>query len=355
LRRVDPPLICAGGTGLEMREELLIAVNGSSSQALTPVSLEGLGLLEREHLQQWILDNPDVLGAGTQIITSEYDQFEAPDGRAVRDRLDVLGIDASGRLVVAELKRGAAPSTAHRQALNYAALVSRFSLADVAHLLLEGRSTLLEELGAPSSVDEVVQALETQRGMTADQIRSPRIVLIASDFPPGVTTTTVWLREQGVDVVLVRLSAYKTADEGIVVTFSQIYPVPEVGEFTVVRRSGSTASGDPAVEELPWTREHLGVLASKANPGTLALLDLVAASPSGEPVTFPELCEFAGMSPAQARGQLAGFTMLLRAKEFDGLHRWPVDIRWQSTGVAHYYLNAELARAWREIRERSPN
>ena len=124
MRRADSPLIFADETGLEMREELLIAVNGSSSQALTPVSLEGLGLLEREHLQQWVLDNPDVLGAGTQIITSEYDQFEAPDGRAVRDRLDVLGIDASGRLVVAELKRGIAPSTAHMQALNYAALKS---------------------------------------------------------------------------------------------------------------------------------------------------------------------------------------------------------------------------------------
>ena len=47
--------------------------------------------------------------------------------------------------------------------------------------------------------------------------------------------------------------------------------------------------------------------------------------------------------------------MLLRAKEFDGLGRWPVDIRWQSSGVAHYYMNAELAQSWREIREVSTN
>ncbi len=337
-----------------MREERLIAVEGPRSTALTSVSLEGLGLLEREHLQQWILDNPDVLGDGTQIITSEYDQFEAPDGRAVRDRLDILAMDSSGRLVVAELKRGIAPVTAHMQALNYAAMVSRFSLLDVAHLLLEAKSPLLESLGGPSSPEEVVLALETQRGLTTEQIRSPKIVLVASDFPPSLTTTVVWLREQGVDLVLVRLRAYRTLDESIVVTFSQIYPVPEAREFTVGRRAVANLTSGEGNQTVPWTKESLALLASRANPGTLALLDLVSSSPPGEPVTFPELCEFAGMSVAQARGQLAGFTALLRGAEFDGLSRWPVEIKWQSSGVAHYFMSGPLAEAWREIRGLAP-
>lgn len=40
----------------------------------------------------------------------------------------MLGLDATGRLVVVELKRGAADRDVHLQAITYAALVSRFDL-----------------------------------------------------------------------------------------------------------------------------------------------------------------------------------------------------------------------------------
>jgi hypothetical protein len=52
----------------------------------------------------------------------------AGTGQPTYDRLDVLALDRSGRLVVAELKRDRAPDTVSMQALNYAAMVSRFSL-----------------------------------------------------------------------------------------------------------------------------------------------------------------------------------------------------------------------------------
>ncbi|WP_328949275.1 hypothetical protein OG778_14505 [Streptomyces sp. NBC_00184] len=51
---------------------------------------------------------------------------------AARDRLDVLGLDATGRLVVVELKRGTADRDVHLQAITYAALVSRFDLGTLA-------------------------------------------------------------------------------------------------------------------------------------------------------------------------------------------------------------------------------
>jgi hypothetical protein len=44
------------------------------------------------------------------------------------ERLDVLALDRTGRLIVAELKRDVAPDTVVVQALNYAAMVSRFNL-----------------------------------------------------------------------------------------------------------------------------------------------------------------------------------------------------------------------------------
>ncbi len=52
------------------------------------------------------------------VVSSEYDGFESSAGTPIYDRLDVLAIDRSGRLVIAELKRDRAQSTVTMHALN---------------------------------------------------------------------------------------------------------------------------------------------------------------------------------------------------------------------------------------------
>jgi len=46
-----------------------------------------------------------VLGDDVMIVTAEYDRWSSTQGVRARDRLDVLGLEASGRLVVVEIKR----------------------------------------------------------------------------------------------------------------------------------------------------------------------------------------------------------------------------------------------------------
>lgn len=58
------------------------------------------------------------------MVTAESDRWEAGDER-VRDRLDMLLLDTTGSLVIAELKRYKAPDTADLQALEYAANCSQ--------------------------------------------------------------------------------------------------------------------------------------------------------------------------------------------------------------------------------------
>src|SRR4051794_26022131 len=84
---------------------VLFEVDGSSVRPASTHSLSELGLLERSHLQEWVLAQPQVLGDDVLIVTSEFDRWAGQDGTRTRDRLDVLGLDSSGRLVVAELKR----------------------------------------------------------------------------------------------------------------------------------------------------------------------------------------------------------------------------------------------------------
>jgi hypothetical protein len=71
-------------------EEQVFTVVGSQAVAATPITLEEAGLREREHLQEWVLANPEILGSGVLIITSESDRWESRGG-AERDRLDILG------------------------------------------------------------------------------------------------------------------------------------------------------------------------------------------------------------------------------------------------------------------------
>jgi alkylated DNA nucleotide flippase Atl1 len=98
-------------------------------------------------------------------------------------------------------------------------------------------------------------------------------VLVAGSFPPVVTATVVWLQEVGLDLTLQRVQAYRVFDEKTVVTVSQLFPVPDVEEFTV---SPQRQQLQAAEERRRTTRERSTVLR------------LVAAEsiPDGTPLTL---------------------------------------------------------------------
>mgnify|MGYP001405807123 FL=1 len=54
-------------------DELVFRVQDSVAQPARPITLAEAGLRERQHLQEWVLANPEMLGEGVLIITSEFD------------------------------------------------------------------------------------------------------------------------------------------------------------------------------------------------------------------------------------------------------------------------------------------
>src|SRR5262249_34505793 len=111
------------------------------------------------------------------------------------------------------------------------------------------------------------------RGPDPEQLRRPRIVLVAGSFPPVVTATAVWLTEMGLDITLQRVQAYRVFDDRTIITVSQVFPVADVEDFTV---SPGRQQVQQAQERRRSTREKSTVLrlvASGALPdGTLLLL-----------------------------------------------------------------------------------
>ena len=114
-----------------MPEDLVFTVQPGVARRAQSISLAEAGLRERADLQEWVRKNPEILGSGIRIVTFEFGAWQARDGHT-SDRLDLLGLDDDGRLVVAELKRGPAPDTVDMQAIKYAAFVSRFTARAVA-------------------------------------------------------------------------------------------------------------------------------------------------------------------------------------------------------------------------------
>lgn len=279
-------------------------------------------------------------------IFSEYDRWQTAGGDPVLDRLDILAIDPDGRIVVAELKRGVAPHTVHMQAINYAAMVSRLTPDDIAELYAATHRRAGQDQDAVSALT----ILTTERLLTAESIRRPRIILVVSDFPASVTSAVVWLNEQSVDISLIRYRPYQLADGQLVVSFTRLYPVPDVEEFTIGRRSEASAAGD-AVTEVPWDEASLRKLAEQGNAATLAMLDLSSAE-EATAVSVKDIAQQAGISEAAVRGQLAGLTMRLKNPVYGFAQTtWPVTNTWLPGGFASYRTDPELAAIWRAIRQ----
>lgn len=216
-----------------MTEERVYTVVGPTAEPATPITLADAGLKERRDLQEWVMAHPEILGPGIMVVTSEFDRWQAAAGGRPLDRLDVLGLDSDGRLVVAELKRDRAPDTVEMQAIKYAAFVSRFTEEALAehHLAHLRRSAGTET----ATLEAAREALLSHAGgeLDAEILRQPRIVLVAGAFPAAVTAAAVWLNEMGVQVSLQRVQAYRVGGDQIIVSVTQLYPIADAEEFTV--------------------------------------------------------------------------------------------------------------------------
>ena len=160
-------------------DEHVFTVAGARATRAYPISLADAGLKERAHLQEWVIAHPQVLGEDVLIVASEFGRWSDSDGRRAWDRLDVLGLDSDGRLVVVELKRDAAPDTVDMQGLKYAALVSRMTADDLALLHAQYRSTR----GSPTTPEKARELLEDHALLNAEVLVQPRLILMASAFP----------------------------------------------------------------------------------------------------------------------------------------------------------------------------
>jgi hypothetical protein len=330
-------------------DQVVFAVTGTTANAVEPISLSDTDLKEREHLQEWVLEHPEIIGPDVMIVTSEFDHWSSSSGPQ-KERPDVIGLGKDGRIVVVELKRGAAPDTVDMQALKYAAMASRFTPDLLAEYHTKFSNHRMPSGGAALTEAEALSKLETHSnvGLPPEQLINPRIVLLAESFPKSVTATAVWLNERGVDLTLMRYQAYRLPPDNVMLTVSQLYPVRDVAEFEVAPHSSAKAQ-PAAMPEIEWTTGDLTELLPIANATTLAVMDLCALSPTLW-IGANDAYARAGVITRSGMGQLGGFggTVKARFKRSNP----PYERQWSPDGTnqACYRMDADLASTWLELR-----
>ena len=194
-----------------------------------PTSFGQEGVLERSDLQRMLRDQPDVLEEGLLIISEEFGNWQDSNRR-----IDLLGLDASGRLVVVELKRGETGEHMDLQAIRYAAMVSTITLQQA----IDAHQSYLNKIGIEENAEERINDhLENpeSRGFSAER---PRIFLVSEGFSSELATCALWLNDNGLSCTCIRMQPY-TNDGQLLVETSQIIPLPEAESYIVkVRERG---------------------------------------------------------------------------------------------------------------------
>ena len=207
---------------------------------LTETQLSAENILERQDLQRLLRSQIQALDADLMVISEEFDQWVESSRR-----IDLLCIDRDADLVIVELKRSADGGYMELQAIRYAAMISKMKFSDAVeaykrYLARIGR----DDAGAEQSVLSFLGWSEPDDDRFAQGVQ---IVLAAADFSKELTTSVLWLNEQGLDIRCVRLKPYRDADGSILIDVQQIIPLPEAAEYqTQIREKEQAAKGDRA-------------------------------------------------------------------------------------------------------------
>lgn len=185
-----------------------------------------LALREREHLQEWLAHQPDVLGEDLLILQKEFDGFDG-----TRERLDLLALDKDGQLVVIENKLDDSGRDVTWQALKYTAYVSGMTKAQIV-------DAYQQYLDRHEGVTNAVQAICSFLGVEEldEVVLNPghrqRLFFVAASFRKEVTATVLWLREHQIDARCIKVTPY-TFGEEILLDVQPVIPTPEAADFMI--------------------------------------------------------------------------------------------------------------------------
>ena len=198
-------------------------------EEITETTFYESNLKERQHIEEWLRKNPEIMGEELLIIGHEYDDFEN------NERIDLLAIDKEGNLVVIEVKRDNSGISVDFQALKYVSYMSRRTLKEIIEIYskyIDDNSLQLDP------IQEIMEFLNVDdESLLNDMINNTqRIIIIGKEFDTRVLSVCAWLYENGINVKCISIKPYKYNEE-IFIDTNQIIPPEKIEEYYINKKS----------------------------------------------------------------------------------------------------------------------
>lgn len=192
---------------------------------LEQMKFSELGFKERDHLQEWIAKNPDVLGEELLIIQKEFNGFNDTN-----ERLDLLALDKDSNLVIIENKLDDTGRDVTWQALKYTSYCSTLSTSQIIKMFQDYLDKYSDGEDARTTIVEFLEP-ENDEDLLLNK-NDQRILFVANNYRKEVTSTVLWLINHDINIQCFKATPFKLDNE-LFLQIDQIIPVPEVEEFMI--------------------------------------------------------------------------------------------------------------------------
>ena len=204
----------------------LVDSKNKTTEKIREISFKEVGLKERKDLQEWIANNPNMLGEDLLIIQKEFDGFNDTN-----ERLDLLALDKEGNIVVIENKLDDSGRNVVWQSLKYAGYCSSLKKEDIRSIFQQ----YLIKTGSTESAEVIITDFLNKPDFSEVQLNqdlTQRIILVAKEFRKEVTNTVIWARKFGMKIQCIKVIPFMIGEQLIVDT-DQIIPVKDIEDIMI--------------------------------------------------------------------------------------------------------------------------
>lgn len=189
-------------------------------------SFSELGFKERNHLQEWIANNPECLGEEILIIQKEFSGFDDTN-----ERLDLLGLDKKGNLVIIENKLDDSGKDVTWQSIKYASYCSTLTKEQIIRIY---QSYLNKFASDENAIENLISFFDASdiSDVIINSGSKQRIILIAANFRKEVTSTVLWLMSYNLRIQCFKVTPLQLNNQ-LFLEVKQIIPVKETEDYQI--------------------------------------------------------------------------------------------------------------------------
>lgn len=217
---------------------------------LDETSFASMGVKERSDLQRLLRTQFEVVSPETLIISEEFGNWDKS-----KRRIDLLGLDKEGNLIVVELKRTEDGGHMELQAIRNAAMVSTMTFDEAVEALEEFFNRVGNDADARDIILDFLEWDEPDEDRFAQAVR---ILLVSAEFGKELTTAVLWLNEQGLDIRCIRMKPYNELGR-VFVDIQQVIPLPEAAEFQIRVKEKTQKEKRDRTQHIDFTKYNISI------------------------------------------------------------------------------------------------